>query len=208
MDTTSKTDNPAEPEAQPAEQATTQEATAKDATQDGVLDAIANSEQVNEDEDAADEVHENPDGDNFYGAAAMPTATPSGVLSGAASVVGAGLGLASLSGTWFSTLIANHQQLIAQIKAQSGSSANPVADVYSGPWHTTALINGVFALVAGLVAIAVLLRARLSSGVLAASWIKPVAWGALVLGAIGLLIAGTVWFDLFTTLPAIHPRTG
>jgi hypothetical protein len=190
MDTI-ETDKLAEPKAQPAEEATTQEDTAEDATAESVPDAVTDDgEALVEDSE-----------DDLDGAATVPGATSSDVLSGAASVVGASLGLASLTGTWLGTLMANRQQLIGQIKAQSGSSANPIADVYGTPWHTTALFNGLFALVAIIVASAVLLRQQFTPGPLAAPWVKAVAWGALALGVIGLLIAGAMWFDLFTTLP-------
>jgi hypothetical protein len=199
MDTI-ETDKLAEPKAQPAEEATTQEDTAEDATAESVPDAVTDDgEALVEDSEGDFDVVS--DEDDLDGAAAVPGATSSDVLSGAASVVGAGLGLASLTGTWLGTLMANRQQLIGQIKAQSGSSANPIADVYGTPWHTTALFNGLFALVAIIVAGAVLLRQQFTPGPLAAPWVKAVAWGALALGVIGLLIAGAMWFDLFTTLP-------
>ncbi len=130
--------------------------------------------------------------------------TPSsGVLAGAAAIVGLGLALASVTGTWLGTLIADREQLLGQIKSQSGSTADQVAAAFGTPLHTTALFNGMFALVAVLVAGAVLVGQQITLRPPAAPWVRAVAWGALALGVIGLVIAGTMWFDVFTSLPTI-----
>ncbi|MFE7215407.1 hypothetical protein ACFY0A_44920 [Streptomyces sp. NPDC001698] len=155
-------------------------------------DGEALDEDVREDDDAAD-----------ADAAAAAERSASGLFFGAAAVAAAGLGLASLTGTWVSTVMSARQQLIGQIESQSSSPANQIAAIYGDPWHTTALVNGVFALIAVVVAIAVLLWHKPVSGLGDAAWVKAVAWGAVALGVIGLLIAGAVEVNLFTSLPSV-----
>lgn len=131
----------------------------------------------------------------------------SGVVSGAAAVVGAGLGLASLTGTWLSDLMASRQEVIGQINSQTATTPDEqVATIFGTPWHTTALFNGFFALAAIIVAGAALIipafgKNRESSS----TWVRAVAFGGLVLGTIGLVIAGVMWFDVFTELPTVPP---
>lgn len=131
-----------------------------------------------------------------------------GVLAGAASLVGLGLALASVTGTWLGTVMSEREELIGQIKSQSGSAAGQIAAVYGTPWHTIALFNGVFALLAIIVAAAVLVGRRVSLAEPVAPWVSAVAWGALVLGVIGLVIAGAMWFDVFTSLPTVPTAPG
>ncbi|QHC25329.1 hypothetical protein [Streptomyces sp. GS7] len=128
-----------------------------------------------------------------------PAAT--GVAAGAGAVVAAGLGLASLTGTWLGTLMAERQTLLGQIKLQSGKATDQIATVYGAPWHTTALVNGVFAVLAMLVA-AVVLTGRRST------WVRAVAWGALALGVLGLLISAGMYLDLFASMPTIPKGPG
>ena len=138
-----------------------------------------------------------------------PTGTaPSGlssVAAGAAAVVGAGLGLASLTGTWLSDLMSSRQELIGQINSsQTAAPAEQVAAIYGTPWHTTALFNGFFALAALLVAGAALVIPLLGkNSEESPTWVRAVAFGGLALGTIGLVIAALMWFDVFTELPAV-----
>ena len=119
-------------------------------------------------------------------------------------VVGAGLGLASLTGTWLSDLMSSRQELIGQIHGQAATPAEQVAAIYGTPWHTTALFNGFFALAAILVAGGALVVPTLSKdGGESPTWVRAVAVGGLVLGTIGLVIAALMWFDVFTELPAV-----
>ncbi|TSB07046.1 hypothetical protein FNJ62_31210, partial [Streptomyces benahoarensis] len=143
------------------------------------------TERAEDAEDAADETEDD----------AAPAS--SGVKRGAGAVVAAGLGLASVTGTWLGTLLAERQALLGQIKLQSGKAGDQIAAVYGAPWHTTALINGVFALLAVAVGAAVLFnRPR-------ATWTRAVAWGGLALGVLGLLIAAGMYFDLLASLPTL-----
>jgi len=143
-----------------------------------------------------DEFEEEFEDDEPASADTSPSPTKA-MLTGATAVVAAGLGLASLTGTWIGTVMSDREQLIGQIASQSGTPAKQIAAVYGTPWHTVALSNGLFAVVAVIIAaVALLLRP-------CAPWAKAVAWGGLVLGVIGLLIAGAMWFDVFTSLPVV-----
>ncbi|MFI6687015.1 hypothetical protein [Streptomyces sp. NPDC050485] len=78
-----------------------------------------------------------------------PAPVRAGFGTGAAAVVGAALGAVSLSGTWMGKTLSERQTLIGQIKtAQSSTAAQQIQEIYGNSWHTTALVNGVFALLA------------------------------------------------------------
>ncbi|MEV0278681.1 hypothetical protein AB0I22_20175 [Streptomyces sp. NPDC050610] len=133
----------------------------------------------------------------------------SGVFAGAAAVVSAALGFAALSGTWLGTLLAERKTLTGQIKVQSGGSTDQIGAVYGAPWHTTALVNGGFALIALLLAAAVLAsRPRTSPAGPLAPWVRAVAWGGVALGVIGVLISAGMYFDLFGALPKVPATSG
>ncbi|MBL1094284.1 MULTISPECIES: hypothetical protein [Streptomyces] len=148
---------------------------------------------------AAGEDIEGADQDRDLDAPAPPTTT--GVAAGAGAVVAAGLGLASVTGTWLGTLMAERQTLMGQINLQAGKATDQISAMYGTPWHTTALVNGVFAVLAALVAAVVLTRPR------AATWVRAVAWGGLALGVLGLLISAGMYLDLFASMPTIPKGT-
>jgi hypothetical protein len=141
--------------------------------------------------------------DPTAGADPVPAASSamSAIMTGAASVAGAALALSSLTGTWISNVVSQRQGLIGQIKSSGGTAKQQIAAGYGTPWHTIALVNGIFAVVALIVCGGVLLhpasRARAARG----HWSQALAWGGVVLAVIGLLIAGAMWFDIFADLP-------
>lgn len=123
--------------------------------------------------------------------------------AGAAAVVSAGIGLASLTGTSLSEMLRERKQLIGQIESnpQSGGGGDQINALYGAPWHASAMINGIFALIAVLVG--GLLLAMLSSRSDARPWVKALALGGVVLGVIGLVVAGGMYFDLFASAPEL-----
>jgi hypothetical protein len=126
------------------------------------------------------------------------------LAAGAAAVVGAGLGIASLTGTWISDLMSSRQELIGQINGQTLPPEEQIATIYGTPWHTTALFNGMFALAAIIVAgVALVVPALRKTGDESPTWVRAVAVGGVALGSIGLVIAALMWFDVFTELPAV-----
>ncbi|RNG34093.1 hypothetical protein [Streptomyces botrytidirepellens] len=200
MDTT-KTDQPTDRTAQPAE--------AEEATAEGVPNAV--SEKESHTEAPAKETATGSSADRLDEPATAPAAAPaasSGVFSGAAAVAAAGLGLASLTGTWLGTMLQEREQLTGQIKAQSGAAANQIEAVYGTPWHTTAFFNGLFGLAAVVIAAVVLLRQRTAASASGATWVSAVAWGAVALGVIGLLIAAVMGLDVFTPMPKVPASPG
>ncbi|MFE5940837.1 hypothetical protein ACFQ69_36560 [Streptomyces sp. NPDC056470] len=130
------------------------------------------------------------------GPASEPVTRGAGVATGAIAVTCVGLGLASLTGTWAGTVLSEYRRLMGQIYASPASQQ--IEQIYGGAWHAVAAINGAFAFAAVLLAGLVLTGARST-----APWVRSTAWGGLALGALGLLIAGGVWFELLLELPQL-----
>ncbi|MFD9539914.1 hypothetical protein [Streptomyces sp. NPDC060022] len=139
-------------------------------------------------------------------------AASSGVGGGAGAVVAAGLGVVSLTGAWTGRVAAERETLIGQIKTSGGgSAAQQISEIYADAWHTTALVNGLFALVALLVGAFVLLRPAFGapSDRPQPGWIRAVALAGIALGVLGVLISVGMYFDLFVSLPSAGaPTTG
>lgn len=160
-------------------------------------DAHAEAEDENEDETGGEP-----------GDGTVPTASASastGIGAGAAAVVSAALGLVSLTGTWTGKVLSERETLLGQIKtAQGGSASAQIHEIYGDSWHTTAAVNGGFALLALLVGAFVLARPAFGAPEARPRpvWVRAVALGGLVLGAIGLLLSVGMYFDLFATLPS------
>ncbi|MFB6837255.1 hypothetical protein [Streptomyces sp. NPDC056361] len=129
-------------------------------------------------------------------AGAEPAAEADGTGAGAAAVVSAALGAVALTGTWTGKVVSERETLIGQITtSQSGSPAQQISEIYGDAWHSTALVNGVFALLALIVALVVLTLPRRTG------WVRAVAVAGAVLGGLGLLLSIGTYFDLFLTLP-------
>jgi hypothetical protein len=132
-----------------------------------------------------------------------PPRASSGLGAAAAGVVAAGLGVVALSGSWVGKVAAERQTLIGQIKtSQGGTPAEQISAVYGAAWHTTALVNGVFALLALLVGAAVLAWPQ------KAGWVRAFAAAGVVLGVLGLIVSVGMYFDLFLGLPSTGASTG
>ncbi|MER5464347.1 hypothetical protein ABT010_27385 [Streptomyces sp. NPDC002668] len=126
---------------------------------------------------------------------------PSGIGAAAGAVVAAGLGVVALSGSWVGKIAAERQTLIGQIKtAQGGTPAQQISALYGDAWHTTALVNGVFALVALIVGGAVLARPQ------KAGWVRAFAVAGAALGVLGLIVSAGMYFDVFLSLPSAGSR--
>ncbi|MGW8955910.1 hypothetical protein [Streptomyces sp. NPDC055709] len=125
-----------------------------------------------------------------------------GIVGGAASVVGVGLALVSLTGSGLGTVLSERQRLIGQMHMQAspGGQPGPIKQIFGAGWHMIATVNGCFALAALAVTSVVLFAARSAPPA-----VRAVAWGGLALGGIGLLLACGTRFDLFFDLPR-EPR--
>ncbi|MFI1099385.1 hypothetical protein [Streptomyces melanogenes] len=187
---TTKTDNEADVEAAAAEEpAAASAGTATETAADTAPDAAA---QDADDDELGDD---------------LPPASPvrTAIGAGAAAVVSGALGLASLTGTWTGKVLSERETLLGQIKtAQGGSASAQIHEIYADSWHTTAAVNGGFALLALLVGAFVLVRPAFGAPDAhpQPGWVRAVALGGLVLGAIGLLLSVGMFFDLFATLPS------
>ncbi|MFJ3814997.1 hypothetical protein [Streptomyces sp. NPDC090056] len=122
--------------------------------------------------------------------------TDTGVGAGAAAVVSAALAAVALTGTWAGKVVSERETLLGQIKTSgSGTPTQQISEIYGDAWHSTALVNGVFALIALIVAVTVLALPRRPA------WVRAVAVAGAVLGGLGLLLSVGTYFDLFLSLP-------
>ena len=77
-----------------------------------------------------------------------------------------------------------------------------VKEGYGDAWQATALWGGLFALVALIVGVVVLVRPAFGApGRSQAAWIKSVAWAGVSVGFIGLVLAALKYSDLLLALP-------
>ncbi|MCX4674087.1 hypothetical protein OG413_01945 [Streptomyces sp. NBC_01433] len=133
-----------------------------------------------------------------------------GVGVGAAAVVAAGLGIVSLTGAWTGRVAAERETLIGQISTSGGgSAAQQISEIYGDAWHTTAFVNGLFAVLALLVGLFVLVRPAFGAPAdrPQPGWIRAVALAGVALGVIGVLISAGMYFDLFVSLPSAGAPT-
>ncbi|MFB8025734.1 hypothetical protein ACFQ6U_12980 [Streptomyces sp. NPDC056465] len=180
---------------------------AEDAVPDGVAPGVTPSDVTEMDVAATDaaaedglEVDLEPDP---Y--AEAEAAAAAGVGTGAAAVVSAGLGIISLSGAWTGRVAAERETLLGQIKTSGGgSAAQQISEIYGDAWHTTALVNGLFALLALIVGVFVLVRPAFGTPSLRpqAGWVRSVAFAGVALGVLGVLISVGMYLDLFVALPS------
>ncbi|SCK34695.1 hypothetical protein [Streptomyces sp. WMMB 322] len=202
---TTKTDKTEETAATPAETGTdntdTTDNAEKKATGNAEETAAGTAEtrtEILQDDASPDEVH-------VEETVVATDVRRSGTGAGAGAVVSAALGLASLTGTSLSEMLRDRKQLIGQIESSAqapqggGGGADQINALYGAPWHATALLNGIFALIAVLVG--GVLFALVAKRAETASWVKSVALGGVVLGVIGLAVAGGMYFDLFAAAP-------
>ncbi|MFE4692836.1 hypothetical protein ACFRH6_22650 [Streptomyces sp. NPDC056749] len=195
------------PDATAAPSVTKQAGSPEDAPPDGVAPGVTAADVTAMDVDATDKAAEDgleldltPDP---YADAEAAAAT--GVGTGAAAVVAAGLGIVSLSGAWTGRVVAERETLMGQIKTSGGgSAAQQISEIYGDAWHSTALVNGIFALLALLVGVFVLVRPAFGTPSLLpqAGWVRSVAVAGVSLGVLGLLISVGMFFDLFVALPS------
>ncbi|MEW1611039.1 MULTISPECIES: hypothetical protein [unclassified Streptomyces] len=214
MNTTpSKTNTPADDAGQSTADAVTEDATATPSTNPGpaVPASRASEPPVTGDgtpaADAFDEAeHEDDDlePDPF-------TAARHGVGAGATAVVSAALGVVALTGAWSGRVAAERETLMGQIQTSGGgSAAQQISEIYADAWHTTALVNGLFAVLALLVGVFVLVRPAFGAPAVRPQpgWVRAVALAGVALGTLGVLISVGMYFDLFLSLPVAGTPAG
>ncbi|MFB6780100.1 hypothetical protein ACFCX0_22300 [Streptomyces sp. NPDC056352] len=129
---------------------------------------------------------------------------PSGLGAAAAAVVAAGLGVVGLTGAWSGRVAAERETLLGQMKTASGGSvAQQISEIYGDAWHSTALVNGLFALLALLVGVFALVRPAFGAPAKdpQPGWVRAVATAGIALGVLGVLISAGMYFDLIVALP-------
>ncbi|MFI5726256.1 hypothetical protein [Streptomyces cyaneofuscatus] len=134
-----------------------------------------------------------------------------GVGAGAMAVVSAALGIVALTGAWSGRVAAERETLMGQIQTAGGSSAaQQISEIYGDAWHTTALVNGIFAVLALLVGAFVLARPAFGTPATRPqpAWIRAVALAGIALGTLGVLISAGMYFDLFLSLPVAGTPAG
>ncbi|MCY0917164.1 hypothetical protein OS965_03100 [Streptomyces sp. H27-G5] len=126
-----------------------------------------------------------------------------GVAAAASAIVAAGLSVVALSGSWVSRVVAERQNLVNQLDlSQTADNNAKIAALYSAPWHATALVNGILSAIALLLALFVLARPAFGvPGRTLPTWIRSVAWAAIALGALGVLLFALMYFDVLLPAP-------
>ena len=162
---------------------------------------------IEDTEEAPEENEENEENEDLVAEAeddtAETTSAPeSGFVAGAVALVGAALGLVSITGSSLADKLHARREIIGQIDSNSGATVDQMEAFYSAPWGTVALINGAFAVLAVLVGGGVLLAVS-GRQTETRPWIKALALGGVILGVIGLLIAVAMHFDLFAAEPEL-----
>ncbi|MET8328059.1 hypothetical protein [Streptomyces sp. NPDC005181] len=135
----------------------------------------------------------------------------SGLGAAAAAVVAAGLGVVGLTGAWTGRVVAERETLLGQMKTASGGSvAQQISEIYGDAWHSTALVNGLFALLALLVGVFALVRPAFGAPAKdpQPGWVRAVATAGIALGVLGVLISVGMYFDLIVALPAASATAG
>ncbi|MDX3376043.1 hypothetical protein PV390_16730 [Streptomyces sp. ME02-6991-2A] len=200
----SKTDTPADdPEKNSADAAVTEDPTATAAPAEATDEAAAPAGATDETEDDGLEP-DDLEADPF-------TEARHGVGAGATAVVSAGLGIVALTGAWSGRVAAERETLMGQIQTAGGSSAaQQISEIYGDAWHTTALVNGLFAVLALLVGVFVLVRPAFGTPATRPqpAWIRAVALAGVALGTLGVLISVGMYFDLFLSLPVAGTPAG
>ncbi|RVU22669.1 hypothetical protein EOT10_22240 [Streptomyces antnestii] len=188
--------------AKTTETAETPEAT-KD-TKDTKVTKDADAIEVTDGTEGTDGTETDADLDDEPFKVAEPAENSSGVGQGAGAVVSAALGVVALSGSWVATVASARESLIGQLQtSQSASVAKQISAVYGDSWHATALVGGIFSLLALIVGAVVLVRPAFGApGKPQAVWIKSVAWAGVSLGVIGLVLAVAKYTDILMALPS------
>ncbi|MFE0581173.1 hypothetical protein [Streptomyces sp. NPDC058874] len=128
---------------------------------------------------------------------------PSQVGSAAFAIVSAGLSVVALSGSWVAGIVSERASIAARLELSQAADANAqIAAQFVNPWHTTAMVNGVFSALALIIATFVLaLPAFGTPERTLPAWARSVSWAAIGLGALGVLLFVLMYFDLLLAVP-------
>ncbi|MFG2989761.1 hypothetical protein ACGFZK_10815 [Streptomyces sp. NPDC048257] len=128
---------------------------------------------------------------------------PGHVGSAASAIVAAGLGVVALSGSWVAGIVSERASVAARLELSQAADANAqIAAQFVDPWHSTAMVNGIFSALALIIATFVLaLPAFSSPEPTLPTWVRSVSWAAIGLGALGVLLFVLMYFDLLLAIP-------
>ncbi len=128
---------------------------------------------------------------------------PSHVGAAACAIVAAGLSVVALSGSWVAGIVSERKSITGRLDLSQAADANAqIAAQFAGPWHTTALVNGIFSTLALIIAVFVLaLPAFGSPERTLPTWVRSVSWAGIALGALGILLFVLMYFDLLLAIP-------
>ncbi|MER7566538.1 hypothetical protein ACGFWE_40080 [Streptomyces sp. NPDC048523] len=184
-------------------EATTDEQKVSVAKTEAVTEAAPESQDSAEDTAADENAVDDIDDEDDLSEVAREEG-PTGVGQGAGAVVSAALAFVSLTGSWIGTLAAQKESLLSQMKnSQTSSVSTLLKEGYGDVWNVQALYDGIFALVALIIGVVVLVRPAFGApGKPQAAWIKSVSWAGVTLAVIGLLIAVLKYTDVLVSLPS------
>ncbi|MET9568328.1 hypothetical protein ABZY34_04160 [Streptomyces virginiae] len=128
---------------------------------------------------------------------------PSHVGSAAFAIVSAGLSVVALSGSWVAGIVSERASIAARLELSQAADANAqIAAQFVDPWHTTAMVNGVFSALALIIATFVLALPAFSTPERTLpTWVRSVSWAGIGLGALGVLLFVLMYFDLLLAIP-------
>ncbi|MEU9143102.1 hypothetical protein [Streptomyces sp. NPDC048349] len=128
---------------------------------------------------------------------------PSHVAAAASAIVAAGLSVVALSGSWVAGIVSERKSITGRLELSQAADANAqIAAQFVGPWHTTALVNGIFSTLALIIAVFVLaLPAFGTPERTLPTWVRSVSWAGIALGALGILLFVLMYFDLLLAVP-------
>ncbi len=115
-------------------------------------------------------------------------------------------GMISLTGMWLSDLLAERQKIAGSF-VTAKSVEEKIKVTYVDAWHASAFTNGLLALFAIILPIAVLLAPSARKPFLQSAQMRALGVMGFLLGILGVAAAAGVYFDLLTTLPRITPGT-
>jgi hypothetical protein len=123
-------------------------------------------------------------------------AAGSGVVSGAFGLTALALAVGSLvGGGWLGTVYGARAEYIAELKEKTQTTQASL-DAFHSSWHAQALLGGIFALAALLFGAGVLTAPSLLLSGKSPAWTRAAALGAIIIAAIGLVLALLGWFDV------------
>ncbi|MCX5011558.1 hypothetical protein OG765_11245 [Streptomyces sp. NBC_00555] len=128
---------------------------------------------------------------------------PSHVGAAASAIVAAGLSVVALSGSWVAGIVSERKSITGRLELSQAADANAqIAAQFVGPWHATALVNGIFSTLALIIAVFVLaLPAFGTPERTLPTWVRSVSWAGIALGALGILLFVLMYFDLLLAIP-------